>query len=189
MAHKLTDSDRFYIGTNLPLHPDRTQRAWAYQIAKLHGLEKSPQRYPTTKAISRAIEKWQTQQTHHDLRVTYRPSSGRRSLLTEEKLDDIAAHMIVNPQDNQRALAETFGIYQSTISKALKSLKIKPYRIRKRQLLKPSHIAQRVIFSDYFKGPSVTSYSARFHTRPAFSMWGGIISGVDFHVGWRFYVR
>ena len=24
-----------------------------------------------------------------------------------------------------------------------------------------------------------------FHTRPAFAMWGGILRGVDFHVGWN----
>ena len=38
------------------------------------------------------------------------------------------------------------------------------------------------------KGPPVTSCSAHFHTRQAFSMWGGILRGVDLHVGWRFYV-
>ena len=39
---------------------------------------------------------------------------------------------------------------------------------------------------ELFKGPFVTSCSAHFHTRPAFSMWGGILRGVDFHVGWRY---
>ena len=152
VIYQLTEEDRFLIGCHYEREPNTKIKAYAYMIAKKRGFEKNTKEYPTESSIRRALKKWKEDHTARDKRLAIKPKSGRKSVLTEEKLEEIETHMAANPTCNQREIASKFHISKGSVTKAFKELSLTPYHVRKRQRLNAQAIERRLVFAEHFSG-------------------------------------
>lgn len=99
---------------------------------------------PHKSTIKRLYDKFQETGNLSDL-----PRSGRPSLLTEDRLTDIAAAIADSPQSSLRRLSNQSGLSFGSVRNALRANGMRPYKIRMVQNLLPSDPAARVQYCQW----------------------------------------
>jgi hypothetical protein len=99
---------------------------------------------PTVSCVSKRIKKWRTtapvlDETRHR----------KKTVLTDEKLEDIRALLEISPRKSLRWFSQKTGVSIGCASKATKLTKFRPYRIRVVHAFKPVDAPQRIRFCNW----------------------------------------
>jgi transposase len=75
----------------------------------------------------------------------------KKTVLTDEKLEDIWAWLEIRPLKSLRRLSQETGVSIGSASKATKLIKFRPYRVRVLHDLKPADAPQRIWFCNWMQ--------------------------------------
>jgi hypothetical protein len=77
--------------------------------------------------------------------------SGRPSVLSNDSLEDIRAHLLQSPRKSLRKLSQQTGMAYGSVQRATKRLKLHPYRVQVCHVLKESDEEKRMRYCRWFR--------------------------------------
>jgi hypothetical protein len=99
---------------------------------------------PTKSCVSKLIKKWRTTGP-----VLDKTRHRKKTMLTDEKLEDIRARLEISPRKSLRRLSQETDVSVGSASTAVRLIKFRPYKVRFVHELKPVDAPQRIRFCNW----------------------------------------